>query len=222
VRVAAVVDDVHLNGAELLVGRRAGGAVDTRAAHLLVRLASPAVERPLKRAFAGERVRVVVRGAPASSGGGAAIALPVELKVRFGEVAVGVPYAADWVRLDPAWVRANIVSRRVPILGSVTCNRRMLPALSAALGELRRRGLARLVDRGDYAGCYAPRRIPSTGSLSLHALGLAVDLNASVNAQYGRSNQDPRLVRIMERHGFTWGGRWPTAPDPMHFEFQGG
>jgi hypothetical protein len=25
----------------------------------------------------------------------------------------------------------------------------------------------------------------------------------------------------MERHGFTWGGRWPTAPDPMHFEWQG-
>jgi hypothetical protein len=22
----------------------------------------------------------------------------------------------------------------------------------------------------------------------------------------------------MEGAGFTWGGRWPTAPDPMHFE----
>ena len=84
------------------------------------------------------------------------------------------------------------------------------------------RGLGRLVDRGDYAGCYAPRRIPTSGSLSLHALGLAVDLNASTNGQYSRGDQDPRLVRIMERHGFTWGGRWPTAPDPMHFEWQGG
>jgi hypothetical protein len=25
----------------------------------------------------------------------------------------------------------------------------------------------------------------------------------------------------MERAGFAWGGRWPTAPDPMHFELQG-
>jgi D-alanyl-D-alanine carboxypeptidase len=24
----------------------------------------------------------------------------------------------------------------------------------------------------------------------------------------------------MERHGFTWGGRWPTRPDPMHFELR--
>ena len=57
--------------------------------------------------------------------------------------------------------------------------------------------------------------------LLLGALGLAVDLNASVNGQYRESNQDPRLVRIMEKHGFTWGGRWPTAPDPMHFEWHG-
>jgi hypothetical protein len=37
----------------------------------------------------------------------------------------------------------------------------------------------------------------------------------------GASRQDHRLVRAMERAGFTWGGRWPTAPDPMHFELQG-
>ena len=35
------------------------------------------------------------------------------------------------------------------------------------------------------------------------------------------AHQDPRLVRIMERHGFSWGGRWPTVPDGMHFEYHG-
>jgi hypothetical protein len=25
----------------------------------------------------------------------------------------------------------------------------------------------------------------------------------------------------MERHGFSWGGDFPTVPDPMHFEFRG-
>jgi hypothetical protein len=25
----------------------------------------------------------------------------------------------------------------------------------------------------------------------------------------------------MERHGFYWGGDFPTVPDPMHFEFRG-
>ena len=113
------------------------------------------------------------------------------------------------------------MSRRVPILGSVTCHRRMIPALRSALGELARRGLARLVDAGDYAGCYAPRRIPGSGSRSLHAWGLAVDLNASRNPQGSKPHQDLRLVHVMERHGFWWGGRWPTVPDPMHFEFHG-
>jgi hypothetical protein len=224
VRVAAVVDDVDLNGAEMLVGR-AGRGFETREALLLVRLAAPRFERDVRRAFRGERVRVIGRGSRAAiktaPGEVAAVSLPMDLKMRFGEVAVRTPIGGDWVRLDPAWVRRNIVARRVPLVGSVTCNRRMLPALQSALAELERRRLGRLVDPGDYAGCYAPRRIPSSGSLSLHALGLAVDFNASTNAQYTRGDQDPRLVRIMEQHGFTWGGRWPTAPDPMHFEFQG-
>jgi hypothetical protein len=223
-RVAGVVDDGDLNGAEMLVGR-AGRGVETRAALLLARLAAPRFERDVRLAFRGERVRVIARGsavaASTAPGRVAAVALPADLKRRFGEVAVRLPVGGDWVRLDPAWVRHNIVSRRVPLLGRVTCNRRMLPQLRRALADVERRGLARLIDPGDYAGCYAPRRIPSTGSLSLHALGLAVDFNASTNAQYAHGDQDPRLVRIMERHGFTWGGRWPTAPDPMHFEFQG-
>ena len=34
----------------------------------------------------------------------------------------------------------------------------------------------------------------------------------------GTPHQDPRLVRIFERWGFTWGGHW-LVPDGMHFEF---
>jgi hypothetical protein len=103
----------------------------------------------------------------------------------------------------------------------VTCHRRMIPALRSAMAELRRRGLGHLVNAAEYAGCYAPRRIQPSGTLSLHAWGLAVDLNAASNPVGGESNQDPRLVRAMERHGFFWGGEFPTVPDPMHFEFRG-
>jgi hypothetical protein len=220
VRVGAVVSDSALGGAEMLVSSSSGSLVSTRAAHLLVVASEDGAEAQLSREFRGDRVRVVSRGGPASTGRGG-IARPLELKQRFGEVAVALPFGADYVRLDPAWVRKNIAARPVPILGTVTCNRAIIKPLRAALGELQRRKLAKLVDTGDYAGCYAPRRIPNSGSLSLHALGLAVDLNASVNGQYEKSTQDPRLVRIMEKHGFTWGGRWPTAPDPMHFEWHG-
>ena len=86
----------------------------------------------------------------------------------------------------------------MPILGAVTCNRRLFPPLRRALRTLERRGLSRIVDRSDYAGCYAPRRIPGSGSLSLHAWGLAIDLNAAANPRLRGSRQDRRLVR---RHG---------------------
>jgi hypothetical protein len=97
----------------------------------------------------------------------------------------------------------------------------MVAPLRRALGRLKRQHLARLVDRRDYAGCFAARRIPDTGALSLHAWGLAVDINASKNPQGSKPRQDRRVVRAFEREGFTWGGRWPTAPDGMHFELHG-
>ena len=218
-RVAGVVDDTSLNGAEMLIARPAAG-VQLRAALVLARVSDEDAKPLIERAFEGERAGVVWRGEPYGTPDGPVVQ-PAQLKSRFGEVAVRLPAGRDWVRLDPVWVRRNIVRTRLPVLGPVRCNRSIVPRLRGALGELSRRGLARVVDRGDFAGCFAPRRIPTTGSLSLHALGLAVDLNARANPYDGPNRQDPRLVAVMRRHGFAWGGAWPTVKDPMHFEFQG-
>ncbi len=220
-RVAAVVDDAVLLDAEIAVAAgdpRVPALRTTVVAALLAPITPRALVRVAERGAAAR----IVAGGPLPAAGPIGPARPAPLKVRFGEPAVGLPYGSDWIRIDPAFVRRHIVTRAVPILGAVTCHRALFPHLRAALAELTHRGLARLVDRGDFAGCYAPRRIQPRGQLSLHAWGLAVDLNASSNPFRGRSRQDPRLVRAMERHGFTWGGRWPTRPDPMHFELRGG
>ncbi len=213
-RVVGVVSDDALRDAELAMAdgdRR----VDPLRSTVVVTLRSAVSPDELaRRAERGAAARIF--DGPGADGP----ARPLKLKARFGEPAVGLPYGPDWIRLDPVWVRRNIVSRRVPILGTVTCHREMIPPLRRALGELRRRGLSRLVDPGDYAGCYAPRRIQARGQLSLHAWGVAVDLNAAANPFMGRSRQDRRLVKAMERQGFTWGGDWPTRPDPMHFELR--
>jgi hypothetical protein len=214
-RVIAVVDDALLRWAEVAIP-----AGDPRMPPLRTTVIA-ALRSPVTRA---QLARWTERGAATRllpGRGDIGPARPGGLKVQFGEPAVGLPYGNDWVRLSPAFVDRHIVSRRVPILGTVSCHRAMVPHLRAALAELARRGLSRLVDPGDYAGCYAPRRIQPRGQLSLHAWGLAVDLNASRNPFRGTSHQDPRLVRVMEKHGFTWGGRWPTRPDPMHFELRG-
>jgi hypothetical protein len=218
-RVAGVVPDAAAQAAELVVhSREPRVRAEPRNAVAVLRRGDVTAGKVARRAGRGARARFAddPRG---PSGGGPA--RPAELKARFGEPAVGLPYGRDWIRLDPRFVRRNVVIRRVPVLGAVSCHREMLRPLRAAMSELERRGLARLVDPGDYAGCYAPRRIRPGGPLSLHAWGLAIDLNASRNPFGGRSRQDRRLVRIMTGHGFTWGGEWPTVRDPMHFEWRG-
>jgi hypothetical protein len=215
VRVAGVADDDTVGHAEIVLTRRDAGSGKAGTRQLLVATTRP--ERFARRLGRGGTVRIRTLS-PTLQTSPRLVARALETKARFGEFAVGLPYGGDWTRIEPGWLERNVVTRDVPILGSVTCNRRLFPPLRRALRSLARRGLSHVVDRADYAGCFAPRRIPSSGSLSLHAWGLAIDMNAAANPRLGRSRQDRRLVRAMEDEGFTWGGRWPTVPDPMHFE----
>jgi hypothetical protein len=129
------------------------------------------------------------------------------------------PHADGTVTPDAAWVSGYIRRERVPLLGTVTCNKGMLPQLRAALTEVVRRGLADEIHPGEYAGCYYPRfiaRDPSKG-LSLHSWGIAVDLNVPGNQRGTLGEMDRRVVDIFKRWGFAWGGDW-NYTDPMHFE----
>ncbi len=116
-----------------------------------------------------------------------------------------------------SWVSSHIVTAQVPILGSVTCNKVMIPQLRAALQEVVDRGLSRKIDPSQYAGCYYPRFIANTTQLSNHAFGTAVDLNTAGNQRGTAGEMDRTVVAIFERWGFTWGGNWKWT-DPMHFE----
>jgi hypothetical protein len=95
----------------------------------------------------------------------------------------------------------------------------MVAQLRGALQEVADRGLAHLIDPGQYGGCWVPRHIDWNPSkaLSMHSWGLAVDLNVSTNGLGQPPQMDPRVVEIFDRWGFVWGGRW-TRPDGMHFE----
>lgn len=120
---------------------------------------------------------------------------------------------------DPAWVSANIASGEVAILGTVTCHRLVFPQLHAAMTEIAEAGLADEIDVGDYGGCYVPRFIDRNPkrSLSMHAFGLAFDINVSENYLGTRGDQNPQVIEILGKWGFEWGGLW-DHPDPMHFE----
>lgn len=118
---------------------------------------------------------------------------------------------------DPAWVAANIRTERVPILGAVTCHRVMFPQLRGALTEVVEQGLTSSIHPDEFAGCYYPRFIAGTSQLSLHAFGIAVDLNVPGNQRGTVGEMDRRVVAIFQKWGFTWGGTW-NYTDPMHFE----
>jgi hypothetical protein len=128
-------------------------------------------------------------------------------------------FADGTVQPDPRWVASYIRTETVPILGSVTGNRVMLPQLRGALDEVIARGLADQIHPSEYGGCYVPRFIahdPSKG-LSLHTWGIAVDLNVPGNQRGTTGEMNRDVVAIFKKWGFAWGGDWHYT-DPMHFE----
>lgn len=79
------------------------------------------------------------------------------------------------------------------------------------------------------AGAYKCRVIAGTNNRSMHAYGAAIDLNAKQSDYWRwqgtlahpiwRNRMPYEIVRIFEKHGFIWGGRWYHY-DTMHFEYR--
>ena len=95
-------------------------------------------------------------------------------------------------------------------------------AISAELDKLPRSFDRFLVPA---AGAYICRAIAGTDRSSAHGWGIAIDI-ATKHAHYWRwsgkgwRNEIPmEIVRVFERHGFIWGGRWHHY-DTMHFEYR--
>jgi hypothetical protein len=233
VRIAAVLPDELVGAAELLVSRATGARIGVNIERYL--LLQPSTARlptsakltrrlePLLPAALGPvygKVQVRAPGETPYFRQGDAVLPPVLLKSLFGEFAA-MPKPGDpgYLLVDPAWVHSHIVTTTVPVLGRVTCNRAIIPQLRGAMQELQADGLSHVIHHFD--GCYVPRfvnRIP-TASISHHTWGVAFDCNAATNAFGTPPHQSPRLVAIMRRWGFTWGGDF-IVPDGNHFEYK--
>lgn len=148
---------------------------------------------------------------------GGTVVPQVLLKERFGEFGYRQSGPGRVFEQEPRWIDAHLAAARLPVVGEVVCHREILPIVANALEEVVARGLEHTIDPGQYAGCWGPRLIAPGQGLSRHAWGIAIDFNAVDNAMGLRSSQDPRLVEIMTRRGFIWGGEW-LIPDGMHFE----
>jgi len=141
--------------------------------------------------------------------------------------------------------------------GELICNKEIAPDLVEIFYELYKADYPiekiKLID--DYGGddeasmadnnssCFNYRVIAGTDRLSLHALGMAVDINplynpyitykngseniapanaaayADRNADFaGKITHDDLAYKLFTAHGFTWGGDWKTTKDYQHFQ----
>jgi hypothetical protein len=222
VDVGAYADNGVPNLADILVNQTIGRKLGLDEERLVVIGQDPegdttVLQEKLENALAGEHIvnllpqisSLMSASSPELGAGGTSLIPTMDFTVLND----------GFIKPDKEWVKQNITTAQVPIIGEVTCHRVMIPRLFAALAEIEQQGLAELIRPGDYGGCYVPRFIDRNPDLplSMHAFGLAADLNVSTNLLGSEGDMDPRVVAIFEKWGFTWGGVW-DRPDPMHFE----
>ena len=225
VRTTGVVSDLATNGYEGLLAGPPPSEWPRADRFVLAQLRRPgdrsAVERALDAFMPpGSPLQTRLEGENPFLRYGDAVLPQLLVKETFGEFSAR-PLSDGTIDVEDEWVRANIRSMEMPLLGEVTCHRVLFPQLEGALRDIRDQGLGHTIHPQQFSGCFSPRFIGSdpTGRLSHHSWGIAIDLNAPENTFGTKGNMDMRVVDIFEdRWGFTWGGRW-IIPDAMHFEW---
>jgi hypothetical protein len=226
VKVGAIAPEDAVGWSELLVNRAVGHRLGIDHERYVLAFADTSMTLPHfthdVRALipAGSELRTVRPGGTRYVRVASGVNPPVAFKLEFGEFDA-YPRSDDpvYLNIDHAWYQAHIQTRRVPIFTEpVTCNRKLFLPLIGALKDVQAAGLAGEIHT--YSGCYAPRTVARSpiAPPSNHAYGAAIDINAPENPFGGTPTMDPRIVKIFERWGFIWGGRF-LIPDGMHFEY---
>lgn len=161
----------------------------------------------------------------------ASLALRQKLFGAFQFTPAPSPGNPEGIKILGTWTKDNIVTVTVPQLvgvtgahprGLVSFHKKATPQLLALFAGWEAAGLMHHVLT--YAGTWNPRFVRgSRTSLSNHAWGTAIDLNAQWNglkmrpALKGAKGSVRELVPLAVRLGFWWGG-WFERQDGMHFE----
>jgi hypothetical protein len=223
VRVGAVVPDDAVGWAEVLLNREVGRRLGITHERYLLATTSRELTRPdwkqLVLPYVGEDpLRVDIPGGTRYVRVASGVNPPILMKQTFGEFAATPQSDPAYLTIDPAWVERNIVTTEVPLLGTITCHRKLIPMVRGALYEVVAEGLGPEIKV--YSGCWAARTVARspTAPPSYHAYGAAIDINAPQNPYGTKPTMNREIVRIFESWGFNWGGDF-LIPDGHHFEF---
>ncbi len=131
--------------------------------------------------------------------------------------------------LDPGWEKRQLGRAPLPFpiavswdlsqtVKAVQCHVRLTGTLAAVFKAIDERGLKESIRT--YGGCFSFRSKRTSGKLSTHSWGIAIDLNPDSNPLGGSGDMDPAVVKVFREFGFKWGGDWAgRSKDPMHFQF---
>jgi hypothetical protein len=143
-----------------------------------------------------------------------------ELKAMFSDATLYHDRKEVWEQLvlEYAPVPPGLLEYIGKPVARIRAHRVALGYFLAVLNRLHADGFRGLEYGGIYN--YRPKR-SNWKVLSVHAWGIAIDLEPSRNPQGYAPRIDPRIVAAFEAEGFEWGGRW-SRPDGMHFQLASG
>src|SRR5262245_5147673 len=142
----------------------------------------------------------------------------------------------DFIRedgsLDPRWEAGQLNRASLPFsipiswdrtkeITRLYCHAKLLNLFSEVFETIQREGLQDEIR--SFGGCFNFRSKRTSGKLSTHSWGIAIDLNPETNAQGTPGDMSPDVIDIFRRFGFKWGGEWSgRSRDAMHFQFATG
>lgn len=141
-----------------------------------------------------------------------------EVKDTFGD-----PLSSGWSSANLAFCELAPTLKAFPFKKGSTargfyCHKLLVSVFQRVFEEIVLAGLTDEIKTFD--GCFNIRKIRgSSTTMSLHSWAIAIDLNYKGN-ELGNNDPEmnPEVVKIFEKNGFYWGGRFKRK-DGMHFEY---
>jgi peptidoglycan LD-endopeptidase CwlK len=159
---------------------------------------------------------------PATNADPGRLRCPAFFEKMYGATMAAVTAKLAIVRWLPSCGRTPVLMTRVNGVD------KKLALVSAELEKLPAEFLKYLVDPG---GGFSYRTVRDTERPSPHSYGIAFDLNPALTDYWKdayrneldkvdyRNRLPLEIVKVFEKHGFIWGGRWYHY-DTMHFEYR--
>lgn len=127
-----------------------------------------------------------------------------------------VSFERRWMTL---WDVPQDIKQAIPALPKkLYCNRLLVEPLERTFRALIAAGLHREIRTWD--GCFNIRKKRGLATLSVHAFGLAIDLNAALNPLMGRVTWSSEFLAVWRSQGWICGADWPIRIDGMHFQWE--